>query len=92
MEEGRRKIERDLMNQEEFEDYIKDNGLLRLITYYGVSKFRSVRRAINRGDMTSDGYIAPKRPFNNRANTSKRKEVCSRYTNELKKRIYENLK
>ncbi len=60
--------------------------------FEAVSKYKSVARAMRRGDVTKYGTLVPKRPFNNRANTSKRKEVCSRYTNELKKRIYENLK
>ena len=34
------------------------------------------------------GTILPKRPFNNRANTSKRKGVHSRVMNEQKKEAY----
>lgn len=87
------KIERSLMSQEEFEDYIsKGIMVLHLITYDGVHKFKSIRRAIRRGHVTTEGIIIPRRPFNNRANTSKRKGVHSRGTNELKKKIYEQLK
>lgn len=87
------KIERSLMSQEEFEDYIsKGIMVLHLITYDGVHKFKSIRRAIRRGHVTTKGIIIPRRPFNNRANTSKRKGVHSRGTNELKKKIYGQLK
>lgn len=91
--EEQKKIERDLMSQEEFENYIsKGIIVLHLITYDGVHRFKSVRRAMRRGHMTSEGIVMPRRPFNNRANTSKRKGVHSRSTNELKKRIYGQLK
>lgn len=91
--EEQKKIERALMSQEEFENYIsKGIIVLHLITYDGVHRFKSVRRAMRRGHMTSEGIVMPRRPFNNRANTSKRKGVHSRSTNELKKKIYEQLK
>ena len=91
--EEQKKIERDLMSQEEYEDYIsKGIIVLYLITYDGVHRFKSVRRAMRRGHMTAEGIVMPRRPFNNRANTSKRKEVHSRSTNELKKKIYGQLK
>lgn len=81
------------MSQEEFENYIsKGITALHLITYDGVHRFKSVRRAMRRGHMTSEGIVMPRRPFNNRANTSKRKGVHSRSTNELKKKIYGQLK
>lgn len=87
------KIERSLMSQEEFEDYIsKGIMVLHLITYDEVHRFKSIRRAIRRGHVTTEGIIIPRRPFNNRANTSKRKGVHSRGTNELKKKIYGQLK
>lgn len=38
-----------------------------------------------------NGVVAPKRPFNNRANTSKRPGVHSRTTNQIKKKIYAQL-
>lgn len=91
--EEQKKIERDLMSQEEFEDYIsKGIIVLHLITYDGVRRFKSIRRAMRRGHVTTEGIIMPIRPFNNRANTSKRKGVHSRSTNELKKKIYGQLK
>lgn len=91
--EEQKKIERDLMSQEEFEDYIsKGIIVLHLITYDGVHRFKSVRRAMRRGHVTAEGIVMPRRPFNNRANTSKRKGVHGRSTNELKKKIYGQLK
>ena len=91
--EEQKKIERDLMSQEEFEDYISRGIIvLHLITYDGVHRFRSIRRAMKRRHVTTEGVIMPRRPFNNRANTSKRKGVHSRSTNELKKKIYGQLK
>lgn len=85
MEEN--KIQRDLMSQEEFEDYLSKGS--HLVNFMAISKFKSVKRAIRRGHITSSGIIAPRRPFNNRANTSKRKHIHSRVTNEIKKQIYE---
>lgn len=91
--EEQKKIERDLMSQEEFENYIsKGIIVLHLITYDGVHRFKSVRRAMRRGHVTAEGIVIPRKPFNNRANTSKRKEVHSRSTNKLKKKIYGQLK
>lgn len=100
MEEN--KIERPLMSQEEFEKYLADNrvdivddfskGILHLRTYEAVVRFKSVKRAIRRGLVSVDGVIFPKRPFHNKANTCRNKGCHSRSTNEVKKRIYEQLK
>ena len=91
--EEQKKIERDLMSQEEFEDYISRGIIvLHLITYDGVHRFKSIRRAMRRGNGTTEGIIMARRPFNNKANTSKRKGVHSRNTNELKKKIYGQFK
>lgn len=101
--EEQKTIERPLMSEEEFKDYMEKNrvdivgdfygkGILHLRTYEAVSKFKSVRRAIRRGHVSLDGIIFPKRPFNNRANTSRRKGHHSRVMNEVKKSIYEQLK
>lgn len=81
--------ERPLMSKEEFEKYINAGGLK---TFEAVSRFRSVKRAIRRGHVTQQGIEAPNRPFNNRANTSKRKGTHSRVNNELKKNIYARIK
>lgn len=101
--EEQKVVERPLMNEEEFKDYMEKNrvdiigdfyekDILHLRTYEVVSKFKSVRRAIKRGQVSLDGVIFPKRPFNNRANTCKRKGYYSRTINERKKVIYEQLK
>lgn len=65
---------------------------LHIVIYDAVNKFKSIRRAQRRGNVTRYGTIAPKRPFNNRANTSDRKDKHSRGINEYKKRIYGSLK
>lgn len=88
--EEQKKIERDLMSQEEFEKYLAENSGLK--TFEAVSKYKSVNRAIRRGHVVPNGLIVPKRPFNNRANTNKRKGTHSRKTNELKKQIYEQFR
>ena len=101
--EEQKTIERPLMSEEEFKDYMEKNrvdivgdfygkGILHLRTYEAVSEFKSVMRAIKRGQVSLDGIIFPKRPFNNRANTCKRKGHHSRTINERKKMIYEQLK
>lgn len=91
--EEKKLIKREIMNQEEFEDYIHQGiKYLYLHSYEAVHKYKSVRRAIKRGHVTTEGYIIPKRPFNNGANRSKRRGVHSKKTNELKKIIYGRLK
>lgn len=79
-----------LMTEEEFREYIATSINLR--TFEGVQKFKSVRRAIKRGLCSIYGQVYPKRPFNNRGNTSKRKGVHSRKQNEIKKRIHAQIK
>ena len=94
--EEQKLVERPLMGEEEFEDYLKDNridivkdfyenNILHLRTYEAVKRFKSVRRAIRRGHVSLDGVIYPKRPFNN----AKHKKGS---LNDNKKRIYEQLK
>ena len=77
-------VERPLMSEEEFKEYIDSNkeeafrkGFLTLKDYFCVHKFKSVRRD-----------IYPRKPYNNRKNTSKRPGVHSRTLNELERRIY----
>lgn len=82
-------VERELMSQEEFEKYLKDNSGLK--TFEVVGRYKSVRRAIKRNHVTEEGVLIPKRPFNNRANTSKKKKAHSRSTNEYKRNIYGQL-
>lgn len=94
--EEQKLVERTLMGEEEFKDYLKDNrvdivkdfyenNILHLRTYEAVKRFKSVRRAIKRGHISLDGVIYPKRPFNN----AKHKKGS---LNDEKKRIYEQLK
>lgn len=94
--EEQKLVERPLMGEEEFKDYLKDNrvdivkdfyenNVLHLRTYDAVKRFKSVRRAIRRGHVSLDGVIYPKRPFNN----AKHKKGS---LNDKKKRIYEQLK
>ena len=94
--EEQKTIERPLMSEEEFKDYMEKNrvdivgdfyerGILHLRTYEAVSRFKSVGRAIRRGHVSLDGFIYPKRPFNN-AKHSKNS------LNDRKKMIYEQLK
>lgn len=59
--------------------------------FHGVNSVRSLNRAIRRGLLTTEGMEMPKKPFNNRANTSKRKNVHSRVMNEIKKGVYKNI-
>lgn len=101
MEEKLNLVERALMSEEEFKKYlgnkadIVENPLtetLNLRDYRAVGKFKSISRAIRRGLVSPSGTICPKRPFNNRANTSRRKGHHSRVMNEVKKSIYEQLK
>lgn len=94
--EERKLVERPLMEEKEFNDYLKDNRLdavkdfyenniLYLRTYEAVKRYKSVRRAIRRNQVSIDGVIYPKRPFNN----AKYKNGS---INDKKKRIYEQLK
>ena len=94
--EEQKTIERPLMSEEEFKDYMKNNrvdivgdfyerGILHMRTYEAVSRFKSVGRAIRRGHISLDGFIYPKRPFNN-AKQGKNS------LNDRKKMIYEQLK
>ena len=56
--------------------------------FAAAKKVKSIRRSIKRGRISMVGALLPKRPFNNRANTSKRKGVHSRVMNEQKKKAY----
>lgn len=42
------------------------NQGIRLLTFNGITKFKSIRRAIRRGDVSAEGVVYPSRPFNNR--------------------------
>lgn len=82
MKETERRVEKQI---------VVEQRPLRLETFVGVGKFKSVRRAIRRGDCTEGGMIVPKSPFNNRGDTSRRSHVHSRVNNEYKKQIYGEL-
>lgn len=101
MEEKLNLVERALMSEEEFKKYLGNKAdivedslteTLNLRDYRAVGKFKSIRRAIRRGLVSPSGTICPKRPFNNRANTSRKKGHHSRVMNEVKKSIYGQLK
>lgn len=77
-----KKIERPVMTEEEFKEYIKA-GSLRI--FEAVRKFKSVKRAMKRGHISPIGEIYPRRPFNNRK--SKGRKI-----NEFKKVIYDRIK
>lgn len=94
--EEQKTIERPLMSEEEFKDYMEKNrvdivgdfyerGILHLRTYEAVSRFKSVGRAIRRGHISLDGFIYPKRPFNNAKHGRNS-------LNDRKKMIYGQLK
>lgn len=94
--EEQKVVERPLMSEEEFKDYMEKNrvdivgdfyerGILHLRTFEAVKRFKSVRRAIRKGYISLDGFIYPKRPFNN-AKHGKNS------LNDRKKKIYEQLK
>lgn len=51
-----------------------------------MGEFKSINRAIKRGHVSPYGFAYPKRPFNNR------KSTLGRYENELKKRLYVQLR
>jgi predicted DNA binding CopG/RHH family protein len=52
-------------NKQRIKDFNED-GYLSLLTFEGVGKFKSIRRAIRRGHVSLAGVVYPRRPFNNR--------------------------
>ncbi len=83
--------EKSLVKSEKNDISYDPEELKDLIIFDAVSKYKSVARAIRRGDVTKYGTIAPKRPFNNRVNTSRRAGVNSRTMIEYKKNTYGRL-
>lgn len=67
--------EKSLVKSEKNDISYDPEELKDLIIFDAVSKYKSVARAIRRGGVTKYGTIAPKRPFNNRVNTSRRAGV-----------------
>ena len=91
--EEQKLVERPLMTEKEFKNYMEENrvdivgdfyekNILHLRNFEAVKRFRSIRRAIRRGHISIFGDIYPNRPFNNRATKF----------NEQRKRIYGELK
>lgn len=82
--------------QEEFEKKVKEvsahnmkqmlnnfkNGTLYLMNFMGVSKYKSIRRAIRRGHVSIFGDLYPKRPYNNRGTKD----------SLIKRQIYEQIR
>ena len=98
MEEHENRVESEVMPLEEFEKYVsyKDKkpkegphlelDLEHFVSFEAVKKFKSIRRAFKRGHISPYGVIYPKRPFSNK------KPTKGRAMNELKKKIYGQLK
>lgn len=90
-------VQQELMPESEFKEKIHDvavnnrkklfndfkNGVLHLVDYRGVQKFKSIRRAIKRGHVSIFGDIYPDKPFNNRKR-NKQGDVTN-----LRRKIYE---
>ena len=68
---------------------VRRENLLRLVAS---GKVRSINRAMKRGKILPNGILKWSRPFNNRANTSTRKGIYSRVSNEERRRFYETFK
>lgn len=94
--EEQKVTERPLMSEEEFRKYMEDTkvdivgdfcdkNILHLRTFEAVKRYKSIRRAIRRGHVSLDGYIYPKRPFNNARHSRNS-------LNDRKKVIYGQLK
>lgn len=83
--------EKSLVKSEKNDISYDPEELKDLIIFDAVSKYKSAARAIRRGDVAKYGTIAPKRPSNNRVNTSRRAGVNSRTMNDYKKNIYGRL-
>ena len=100
--EEQKLIERSLMGEKEFKDYLKDNRtdpvkdldswVIHLRIFNAVGSVKSIRRAIRRGHVSLDGILYPRRPFNNRANTCSRKNSHSRSFNQKRREIYGQIK
>lgn len=67
------------------------HSLRDLMVFDAVGRYKSVARQMRRNKVTQFGTMIPKRPFNNRGNTSTR-GVHSRVNNEYKKEIYGRIK
>ncbi len=86
-------VEQNPMQLEEFKDKIAEvaeanrkkvyedfnKGTLYLRSYIGVSKYKSIRRAIRRGHVSIWGDLYPRRPYNNRKSNPQRKKLREIY-------------
>lgn len=86
-------VEQNPMQLEEFKDKIAEvaeanrkkvyedfnKGTLYLKSYIGVSKYKSIRRAIRRGHVSIWGDLYPRRPYNNRKSNPQRKKLREIY-------------
>lgn len=66
--------------------YNEPKMMSQLAVYSAVGKYKSIRRAIRKGHVTSWGEEVPKRPFNNR------KRTLGRELQITKEKIYGELK
>lgn len=92
-------LEQNPVTEEEFNTKIHDiaehnknkvledlnEGIIYLRDFNGVKKFKSIRRAIRRGNVSVFGDSYPKRPFNNRKRNKENDVTCR------KRKIYEQL-
>jgi hypothetical protein len=78
---------KDNQNIQPSNDEISINNLM-LKSFEGVGQFKSIVRAIRKGYVTPYGYVAPRRPFNNRKDKSR----SGRGLNTIKKGIYADIK
>lgn len=69
------------------ESTINEEMSINLKVFDGVSRFKSIRRAMRRGLVTLWGRVAPKRPFNNRSRIK-----GTRPMEEWKERLYGQLR
>lgn len=87
-QEAFREAARNLAQQkhEERLKAFRETGFLSFRTFYAVSRFRHVRRAIRRGHVSIYGDIYPTRPFSNRKRgpgtpTYERRKVYEQFRN-----------
>lgn len=78
------------LEMEESANKLKETPIVKkeevgLVSFGGVKQFKSIKRAIRRGNAASNGEVYPKKPYNCRKATPGRK------LNQLKKQIYEGL-
>lgn len=91
MEENKENKELSPEESKKWVEFLKrrKENLLRAVASRRV---KSVNRAVKRNRIAVDGTLVFGRPFNNRANTSSRKGVHSRVSNERKKKLYDVFK